>query len=262
MTEVVVFGDSNTATLVGVDDPNVDQPKTRVAFRCLAVSGRAFELPFHEGAGPSLRLRVPDEFKHIRIPDGFDLTNLAGDRVFVFSFGVFPVRLVSSATWRHHAPWRLADGLAPISDGLLREMIWQDAAAPLRFFSDIGDVRAVAVQAPPPRADHPIIHDLGVRPEIVAAVDSAYRQVMTEKIERLGIEVVAPPASTWHAGFLRDDLKSERAGDTHHANRAYGRLMIGEIDRVLRRRFGVEILADSTAATPATEIGPPDAGPS
>jgi hypothetical protein len=112
----------------------------------------------------------------------------------------------------------------------------------LRAVRDATRARLVHIMPPPPKRDSEFIHsyhesrfreeiaELGVSPpELRIKIWRMQRALMKEFCDELGIELMDPPLAALDAdGFLLPDYYAK---DATHANRAYGLLILEELER-------------------------------
>lgn len=129
-------------------------------------------------------------------------------------------------------------GLAPSPAAPLRPISANAFAASVR--GDMQHVLALAealvargyrtCAVAPPRlfADHPILRRAPV-PLVLSMLDRA-QAILLDELARRGVDAVLPPAQCFDdLGLVRPAYRLSDAGDPHHANAAFGALMIHEI---------------------------------
>ena len=154
--------------------------------------------------------------------------------------GTHNARLYRDRFWREAEPSAIARaGRRPVTLGLMQAMIEQDQKYTRRFITQLKSARAAVfvVSCPPPRRDHAAI-DAGTRPEVVQTIDAEARRHFRQWLGDHEVDFVDYPPETADAdGFLKlhfaAGVKENGRLDPHHANEAYGRLMIGAVDRYL-----------------------------
>lgn len=99
-------------------------------------------------------------------------------------------------------------------------------------------LKVFAIEAPHPFKDHRAIAQLEMRPDVIVAVDRMYRTVIRLALEDMSVPTMGvPPECLGSDGFMKPEYRSERKGDQHHANAAYGRQMMSQLPQFLERHF-------------------------
>jgi len=141
-------------------------------------------------------------------------------------------RILREYGWTTHAPWRLAVGEFPVSDRVLDAMIDSDSRHALNLVRDLAQVWPDVVVIEAPRFFARTALRDGLRPEVCAHVDAAYRARVGAALQAAGVAVVAQPAATIAApGLTRAEFAHDDPKDDHHANGAYGALALQDLLR-------------------------------
>lgn len=161
----------------------------------------------------------------------------APDAAFAFMVGFTTTKLIRRDTWRTHAPWRLSHVPTDhyLSDAALDQIVRDYNRHVIDFYAAVAalGLKAAAIIAPPPRPDDLAISEVGIAPDIVLAVDAAARRCVAGELQKLSIPMIAPPDEVYDgapgASFLKLKYGKPQGRDLHHANKDYGRLMIGHV---------------------------------
>jgi hypothetical protein len=161
---------------------------------------------------------------------------LKNDRMYGISVGAPLSSFAGDSMWRTHAPWRVSAqfGLHPVSDGLLRKMVIEHAAATLDFFDALaaGKFNAFIVEPPPQKRRHPAMK-AGIAPGVFSEVDARWREIMRKEYEARGFRWIGPPLEAFDKdGFLKYEFDFAVEADTHHANTAYADLIVSQMLKV------------------------------
>ncbi|WP_426957651.1 hypothetical protein [Muricoccus radiodurans] len=163
---------------------------------------------------------------------GPGLLGPARPEIFGISMAYTTSLLLWSLQWQTHRPWRACpEGFQPVSDGVVRAMAEEHFRHILGFIAALRDqgLRLFAVEAPPPREDHPYVGRT-ISAEAMLAVDRLARGRVREALDGMGVETVGVPDPAYGGvpgrSFLAAPFRSLAEGDYHHANEAYGALML------------------------------------
>jgi hypothetical protein len=151
-----------------------------------------------------------------------------------FVLGTHTAAFFRDETWAAFAPAHL---VRPPRQALSAAAMETMIAAALKQVLDFIDTLLGAgvpfcmVAAPPPRPDHPALQEGGTR-EIRLEAARLYRRWALAQFVGRGVPVISPPpCAIDDEGLLRPEYRSARPRDTHHANAAYGALMLEQIIR-------------------------------
>jgi hypothetical protein len=154
------------------------------------------------------------------------------------------VRIYRDDMWHRFRPSALtaADGLTPVSEDLLAAMVLRDQRGVRSFLTQLQDVGVdvFAISAPHPRQDGAAVRR-GIPRDVIAHIDREARRLWREWLGGRGIALVEPPPETVTAdGFLESSYGAgpgpNGGADPHHANAAYGALMLARIRAHLASR--------------------------
>ncbi|PPD40155.1 MAG: hypothetical protein CTY16_18160 [Methylobacter sp.] len=132
--------------------------------------------------------------------------------------------------WTKFTPFCTASDLAPVSTSLLRHIVLNDQQYPLQMIDVLkrAGVKVFVIETPKPYKHHPILEQ--VDKEVITYIDTFYKSVIKEWLASNGIPVVNIPANCYDAdSFMLEAFRNENPKDSHHANLAFGEVMIKEI---------------------------------
>jgi len=190
-------------------------------------TGRHMREPFFVRVGDTIRFTI-DEYKR-----SIEAIWAADDRVYAFSMGMHTPSMFNHAMWQTKVPWRVCEGLTPLSDAVVAEISLATWPYVLSFYETCLAlrVRFFVIPCPPPRRSHPCIAR-GVKPRTVIEVDRLFRQTMAAWFSERQISLLPlPEGLTDEDGFLRSDFEASYPGDHHHGNVIYGARMLDVIQR-------------------------------
>lgn len=201
--------------------------------------------PFFAADDRELRLTDPVGVKRLAEVSG-KAAFRAGDREWALAvFLAFTTTmLVRDITWQEFRPVDCSTSRAgtPLSSQVIRALVLKHFEHIIAFHRALAGLGApvIAVSAPPLRRDDLAIVR-GADPDVVLAVDRLARGIVGEALREAGIPIVEPPPEAYRteppARFLHDAFAERHADDTHHANQAYGALML---DRVLDHALALQ----------------------
>ena len=137
-------------------------------------------------------------------------------------------------TWARFRPSFHAGPGLPVSTRLLRTVVLDWLAPQLELLDVLRrvDAHVFVVESPRPFRHHPAFTWL--QPEVGIALDRFCHALLRGEVERRGIGLVRIPARCVDAdGFMLPEWRSDREGDPHHGNTAFGALMMREVIQYL-----------------------------
>ena len=143
-----------------------------------------------------------------------------------------------SRQWLDHVPMGMAGNR--LSSNVIEQIILDDQEANLKLVAALRrmGMRLFAIEAPRPFMTHLAITRGGLKPEVVAAVDSLYRNTIRTALDGLAVPTLTLPPGCFDAsGFMKPNYKSETAGDQHHANLMFGMEMLQRMIPFLLEHF-------------------------
>ncbi len=238
-----LFGASHVGALRRAQQDRIAQGRGPAAIRTMKIASlgasRVSKSPFHRVADGRIG------FLDAGYQRNFDTSGIGpgiapGDRVGVQMGDANGVLLDHGSYWATHAPAALCHkGSVPVPQTTL-EAICDAESAPVRaFMADLQNLgfNLYWVPYPPIKEDHPMF-SAGVRPAVIAALDTLFLTRMTAAMTVMGIPVVSRPAVGLTSDGLLPQVYSQTTTGTGvvdwvHANPAYGDLMLDEVARVL-----------------------------
>jgi hypothetical protein len=152
------------------------------------------------------------------------------------------VRIYRDPMWKTYVPSALDLPGTPVTDDLLATIVARDHAGVRGLFAQLQEagVDFFAVSAPHPRQDGTAVRN-GVPRPVIAYLDALSRSLWRSWLGERGIGLVEPPPSTVTPdGFLDAAYgagpDSDGRLDPHHANAAYGALMLARVREFLTTR--------------------------
>jgi hypothetical protein len=150
--------------------------------------------------------------------------------------GTHTARIYRNHMWVDSAPADMGgSGARPISEAVLDAIVDADQKYIKLFMSRLKShgLKFFCISCPALRSDHPCFKS-GILPEVGAFVDSYARERFKGWLKEQRIDFVDMPRGSVDAhGFLRPRYRQLRAGkgrrDPHHANAAYGKLMMQRV---------------------------------
>jgi len=190
--------------------------------------------PFSARDGAAVRLTDPEYLAFLKRFTG--LQAITGEHLWGFCMGTHTAHIYRDTFWAEAEPSEICrPEVRPVSTGMLNAIIDDEQRQVLEFFGQVkaAGIRFFAVSAPPPRQDHPSFRR-GVRRETVAFVDRRARDIFAGKLAAEGIDFILPPdEAATSDGFLKEEygagFKPNGKFDPHHANAAYGAMMMRKI---------------------------------
>ena len=138
-------------------------------------------------------------------------------------------------TWIDFRPCTLAGKGAPVSMGLVAETVlgWARHQLDLVHLVRRTGARVLVMETPRPFRHHWALKHIPA--ETIIEVDRYLQDLMMSELESRSIEVVRMPAECLDAeGFMNPEWRNEVETDEHHANQAFGALMIRRLCEYLR----------------------------
>lgn len=227
MKRVLITGDSHTAMLYKGLQSICDDSNCEIKIRPMG-SGEYLRSPFYEEDGDAIRITHPTYRKRLgRIPpsDDFDFLGL--------SMPFHSARVFRHPDWQRYAPWKLATGEIPLSQGVLEQTILADQHYILSFVANLvrRGYRVFAIEAPRPFRHHPALKL--TRPEVILFIDGLFRRLVSEELLTLGTKIVKlPDEAIDEQGFMKDEFRNEQARDTHHGNAVLGGMIMEKVRKL------------------------------
>jgi len=231
-----VIGDSHvTALAIGWHYLTAEGVKADfdISIGCLG-SGVYLPSPFFVFDEDGIRWTCEDYAKGFLAVSGRETMTREPDVIYALCVGFHTGEIVRVPGWREYRPWRVpAPGLVPVSDGVVREAAKEYSRYVVELYDAVLqlDIPFFVIQAPPFRKEHPCIALEGTRADVAAEVDRLFRETIAEALTARGVRHIPPPPMTMDdQGFLLPEY-AVGGDDPHHANGAYGKLLIMDVLR-------------------------------
>lgn len=233
--KVIITGDSHTATLKLGLDALVNQGEALghdFTVRPLGPGG-IFSKPFFIDKGDHAQIangRFRQRVKRLPFP-------AKNDRIAYYGIsGAFlPYKIWRDNDWLQYTPLAEKKNKLPVSNALLRRVIMDDRQHVLRLLEVLKrmEVKVFVVEAPRPMRHTTTLELLDT--EAVSYIDAFYRKTIKEWLDQRGIPVAEVPTDCYDSeGFMYDVYNR---GDGHHANEAFGALMIKKVIDLVNTSF-------------------------
>jgi hypothetical protein len=135
--------------------------------------------------------------------------------------------------WLNFSPFAGQANLAPVSTGLLKQVILEEQRYNrqlIELLKRVG-VKVFVIEAPKPYKHHPVLSE--VNPDVIVYIDHFYKTVMKDWLVSQDIPIISIPRQCYDSdGFMLDKFKVEQDGI--HANKKFGVIMIKEILKFLQ----------------------------
>jgi hypothetical protein len=235
--KVLVTGDSHTGTLrkgqKAFENDGVWPHDVKLEIRPLG-GGHLTREPFFIDRGDYAEITTPEyrrQFDRLPIAE-----TGAEEIVYGISAPLHSVRIWRHPDWQRFAPSSLQQFGPPLSSGLIRRIILDDQKYVLDLIGILQKAgkRVFVIEPPHPFRHHPALRT--TPSELVLHLNSLYRETVRHELRAMEVPVVEMPVRLLEAGFMREDYA--QAGDPHHGNAVYGRIMIEEILTFLRKSLG------------------------
>lgn len=239
MTEVLLVGDSHIGPIRRAFNETPERYPW-LTFARLGKGGIA-RTDFFEVDEPAsaVRISAPEWNTVVFSRDGGRWPDLV-----VLSLPINSSRILRGFSWDTQVPWQLKQGddESTLSDALVDGLIDQDSGYATAYaiaLAELGLPVAV-IEAPRFFEDAPYLNKC--RFDVIHHIDTRYRQRVTERLANNGVDVITQPVETIDVrGTTKMDFDNEREGDIHHANAAYGQIVLEQIRLYGATKLGVEL---------------------
>ncbi|MCL4676937.1 MAG: hypothetical protein KJZ59_13240, partial [Pararhodobacter sp.] len=123
----------------------------------------------------------------------------------------------------------IGEGGRLISAALFRHMVLRDQQPALDLTVFLRDLGTPVFVVDPPTVFRENRYLNRVSVARLLGFVAAHRAVMKDELARLGIPLVERPADSTRDGFMRQQFRRKDPTDRHHANAAFGELMLDQI---------------------------------
>lgn len=231
MTPLIVVGDSHIVAIKRAADQLPEAEKTRLTFWPLG-NGGAVREACHRYAPDKGEVTTTSPVWQNRVFSRETLSAVGSDAILAVSLPLNTSRILRDHSWHTHAPWRLAHGEFALSDRMVARMIDDDSVHALNFVRDLSKLwpRIAVIEGPRFFPDASYLRK--ARLDVCQYVDTAYRERVSGLLGECGIDVIGqPPSTITEQGMTSLDYDHPDPGDDHHANEAYGKLVIEDLFR-------------------------------
>lgn len=229
---LIIFGDSHVRSLKSgfslLPDPPI--PVEAVKFAAIAPFPR-FLSPFFAKTRKGIGFTKGGLRQMYREGTGEEGILEGTTNTYVFSAPLNPLGLLFDRDWNSYSPPGIIDEKQAISTAVMEEIVLQHFK-PLTDFLEalVGlNVNCVVASSPPTRFDNTLIARKASG-EARRKIDAMCRSTMSKAIAALGLTVIPSPEGTGDENSnLLPQYHHETGTDFHHANSAYGALMMKSI---------------------------------
>ena len=230
---ILILGDSHTGVLhkalEAIRERSEADPACDITARQLC-GGHHLREAFWREAGDHAEIIEPLCRKHCtRLPPEEPVDALG------LCMPLWPMRVVRKLVLGELSLVERVRGRQSISRAAFRRMVSDDQQHILglaAYLSGKGN-RVFAVSAPGLFRDHVILKRAD--PSTVLGIFEAFREVVRDQLHGLGIDIVDIPSECLDGeGFMKSQFRHRDPDDEHHANIAFGELMIRGIERWAR----------------------------
>lgn len=240
MTQIILTGDSHLGALKRAVMADTSGQFANVTFWPLGRGGLAVTEFFHHDKS-ARKVTITAEEWAKPIFSNEEVAKL-GERVLIaVSLPVNSSRILREYSWINHVPWRFKQGVAEmaLSDAVLEAIFDQDSRNALAFVAALSEIGLDVVVVEGPRFFASSPHLKQTRFEVATGIEDSYRAHVRRRLSQLGIASIAQPTETVAAdGCTKTSFHHENPKDPHHANAAFGLLMLNDIQRHADARFG------------------------
>jgi hypothetical protein len=195
--------------------------------------GHLLDTPFWRAEADRAEIVEPIYRQHIkRLPPRDPVDTLA------LCMPLWPMRVVRRVVWSDSCLVGLEPGRRPFSHAMFRHAVLMDVRYVLGLFDHLKaiGVNTIAVSGPGLFRDNSALWKMN--PNSVLRLFQLYRELVMEELKARSIPIVDIPSECLDDdGFMQSEYRSSTQGDHHHANAAFGEMMILAIERcVLKNR--------------------------
>ena len=235
MKPVIITGDSHLGPIRRGLDLLPEGRRNRFVFWPLG-KGAALRRKCHAFDAATLTLRTASRVWVDRVFSRETIGAMGSDTVLAVSLPLNTSRILRDYSWETYAPWHLAQAEFALSDQMVEAMIDGDSIHALNMVRDIAQIwtRTAVIEAPRFFANASYLSRK--RLDVIRHVDAAYRDRVRAMLAKAGIDVIPQPAATiTDKGMTALSFDHHDPQDDHHANEAYGKLVLEEIGAYVDR---------------------------
>lgn len=231
MMKILITGDSHTAALQrglkALRAQGALREGVEVSVKPLG-GGHVLPTPFWRDAGDHAEIIAPGyRAQFTRLPPQQPAIDVLAPDVLALCMPLWPMRILHRMAGEKLA---LADRVADhatVSKAVFRQLVLADQQHVLGLIDLFNRIRMPCVALSPPVlfADHKVLARYPAAQAL--RVFDTYRAIMLAELAARDVPVIDLPPETRQAdGFMRPDFRHDDPEDAHHANAAFGALMI------------------------------------
>lgn len=234
---ILITGDSHTGALnrglvaLRAAPDRVQPALPNIRIRPLG-GGHLLPTPFFEDAGDYARIVNPEyQRMFAQLPPKSD-PNAPATQAIGLSMPLWPMRVVHKMVWGRCTLAERIGSRTPVSRAAFRHAVLADQKYVLALAALLQRQGLLVFAVSPPGlfADHATLRHLA--PAHVLHIFNSYRAIMIDQLKQHNIPIVDIPLHCLGAdGFMRPEFRHEDPKDQHHANAAFGRLILESVAR-------------------------------
>ncbi|MCF3974710.1 hypothetical protein [Paracoccus salsus] len=231
MKTIILTGDSHLGAIRRGWETLSETGKERFAFWPLG-KGSGVRVPCHVFNADAGSVTTTPELWRNREFSQKTIAAIDPDAIVVVSLPLNTSRILRDYSWHTHAPWHLATEELALSDQVIAKMIERDSIHAVNLVRDLALIWPALAVVEAPRFFANASYLTAKRLDVCLYVDTVYRQTVRQELAAAGVDVVAQPAATiLPQGTTALKYDHPDPADDHHANEAYGRLVLDDIIR-------------------------------
>lgn len=231
MRPVLIVGDSHIVAIKRGADLLPDAQKARLTFWPLG-NGGAVREPCHSYDRDLQEVTTTSPVWQNRVFSKDTISAIGPDAVVAVSLPLNTSRILRDYSWHTHAPWHLARGEFALSGRMVERMIDDDSVNALNLVRDLSQVWPALAVIEAPRFFPDAAYLKKARLDVCRYIDECYRNRVAATIGQFGLDVIAQPRATiTDQGTTSLLYDHPDPGDDHHANAAYGHLVLEDLFR-------------------------------
>jgi hypothetical protein len=193
-------------------------------------SGGALRQPCHSYDATGHTLTITSPKWQARVYSRETIGSVGAGTIVFLSMPLNTSRILRDYAWDQFAPGPVARHETPLSEKMVDSLIDMDSTHAVRLAQDLSEIwpNMVVVEAPRFFANATYLGKH--RFEICQYVDAAYRKRVRGQLSASGIAILdQPPSTVTEAGTTDLRYDNENPLDNHHANAAYGKLVLEQM---------------------------------
>lgn len=233
---IVIIGDSH---IVAFNEANREPGEHGAHIICKMLGGgRNVRTEFFKVKTKFLKIVDPEYSKSLRKIPWPPFTE---NCVYAFLFGLFGGFAWGDGKWSKLIPFELRKNDGPFaSRALIAATIDDHCYWVQSFFLAAQSLKLpfMIVEGPAPFRHR--LRPAGIPVETAAFLERTYKSAMKEWLSSRGIPCVEIPKTCLDdVGLMREEFRHENPLDGHHANTAFGKLMLSQIRKTAREHFAI-----------------------